>query len=275
MANIFQHLFPSRVPYKKDFPIPRKNMQSVIDKNRRILSEIPNWIDGNAFRNSWFDYGIPPYIRDKINKSLNEELTYTDLMIALAHNHFKELNYLEIGVSVGKNFYQVLRSFPKGNFVGFDIEEINPILAEKMSFVTEEKWKTSHSSIKKNDSSMKQFVHEQNPVEYLCGDVWDDNSWKKLAGRKFNLVFSDALHSAQAITFEFEMLVKYELLADRFIIFWDDLHGKMKKSFLNIGKKYDQQYRIEEVFLIDINGWIGQHEAKHPVGIISNFILQK
>lgn len=275
MTRLFQKIFPPKVQYKADSPISQQIAQPVIKKNREVLAEIPDWIDQNAFQNSCFDYGVPPYIRNEINKPLNEELTYTDLMIALANRHFETLNYLEIGVSVGKNFYQILRAVPQGNFTGFDIEEIHPVLARKLSFEGEEHWQTPQTSIKKNDSSLKRFFYEQNRVEYLCGDVWDENSWKKLAGKQYNLIFSDALHSAKAISFEFEMLVKYNLLADQFMIFWDDLHGKMKRSFLNIVRKYDRQFSIEEVYLIDINGWVGQHEIKHPVGIISNFNLGK
>ena len=37
-----------------------------------------------------------------------------------------------------------------------------------------------------------------------------------MEGNQFNLVFSDALHTPEAILFEFEMLAKYGLLADKF-----------------------------------------------------------
>jgi hypothetical protein len=95
----------------------------------------------------------------------------------------------------------------------------------------------------------------------------------KLKGNKFNIVFSDALHSPKAILFEFEMLVKYDLLDKRFIIVWDDLVGKMKNSFFRIIKKYDKKYDIKDIYLMNINGWIGENEAPHTVGLISNFSL--
>jgi hypothetical protein len=110
-------------------------------------------------------------------------------------------------------------------------------------------------------------------VDYLCADVWDENSWAKLKGNKFNIIFSDALHTPEAILFEFEMLVKFELLAEKFIIIWDDLVGKMQKSFYKIIRKYDQKYQIKDIYLLDINGWVGEHEKPHTVGVISNFSL--
>ena len=271
---IFKSLFGKSVKFKREFPLSTEDYGKIISDNRSFLNEIPDWIDSSAFEKSCFRYGVPDFIHDDINKKINLEPTYTDLMVFLAKKHFVSVNYLEIGVSVGKNFYQVIKSLPQGHFSGFDIEEINPILSEKLEFVSEDFWDTPSASIKKNRSSVKRFIFEGKEIDYIAGDVWDESSWKKLSKRKYNLVFSDALHSAEAILFEFEMLVKYDLLADRFIIFWDDLHGKMKKAFLDIVGKYDKQYQIADVYLIQINGWIGQHEPKHPVGLISNFDLQ-
>lgn len=253
-----------------DYPL-----QEIIQQNRKSLDEVENWFDKEAMHNSWFQYGVPDYIRDLINKSLDNDLTYTDLMVALAERYFPgHLNYLEIGVSVGKNFYQLLNAIPKGNFTGFDIEEINPVLEKKLSFHSVETWETPAASIKKTDSSMKEYHFRGNAVQYIAGDVWDERSWQKLEGSKYNLIFSDALHSAEAILFEFEMILKYRLLAEKFIIFWDDLHGRMRKAFLNIVRKYNKKYSVRDVYLIQVNGWIGQLEKPHPVGIISNFSLE-
>jgi hypothetical protein len=128
-------------------------------------------------------------------------------------------------------------------------------------------------SIKKNLSSFKKYEFKGTEVNYLCADVWDENSWSKLKGNKFNIVFSDALHTPQAILFEFEMLVKYELLDEQFVIVWDDLVGKMKNSFYGIIRKYNKLYNVQDIYLLNINGWVGQNEAAHSVGIISNFKL--
>jgi len=81
------------------------------------------------------------------------------------------------------------------------------------------------------------------------------------------------LHSHKAILFEFEMLVKYNLLDEKFVIVWDDLVGKMRNSFFKIIKKYNKNFKIKDVYLLSINGWVGQNEKPHSVGIISNFSL--
>jgi hypothetical protein len=172
---------------------------------------------------------------------------------------------------VGKNFFQLLNALENTRFSAFDIEEINPVLAKRLSATGRTEWDTPAGSVKKNKSSLSSYTFGEKKVNYLSGDVWDANSWSKLEGNKYNLVFSDALHTPKAILFEFEMLVKYQLLADRFVIVWDDLVGKMQQSFFRIIRKYNAVYGIKEVYLVNINGWVGENEAPHTIGIISNF----
>jgi hypothetical protein len=164
-----------------------------------------------------------------------------------------------------------LNAHEKANFTGFDIEDINPVLERRMGLISKKEWITPPDSIKKNPSYLNTYSYKGNDVQYLCADVWDENSWSKLEGNKHNLIFSDALHSPEAILFEFKMLVKYKLLDRDFVIVWDDLVGKMRNSFYRIIRKYNETFNIKEINLIDINGWIGEHEKMHSVGLISSF----
>lgn len=248
-------------------------MEGIKKENRSSLTLVDDWIDEAAFRKSCFKYGVPDFIKTEINKPVGETLTYTDLMLFISRKHFSSLHYFEIGVSVGKNFFQLINAHAKGSFTGFDIEEINPVLERRLEFKNREEWQTPSKSIKKNHSSFTTYRFKESEVRYLSADVWDENSWAKLKGNKFNMVFSDALHTPQAILFEFEMLVKYDLLDKHFVIFWDDLVGKMKNSFYKIIRKYDRVYQIQDIYLLNINGWVGENEAAHTVGAISNFNL--
>ncbi|HLZ86103.1 MAG TPA: class I SAM-dependent methyltransferase, partial [Puia sp.] len=223
------------------------------------------------FARSYFQYGVPGFLKPVINKPIGNAPTYSDVMALLARRYLQRVNYLEIGVSVGKNFFQMLNALDNAQFSAFDIEEINPVLAKKLSPGPRLEWDTPTGSIKKNKSSLSSYTYRDKKVGYLSGDVWDVNSWSKLEGNRFNLVFSDALHTPKAILFEFEMLVKYRLLDDRFVIVWDDLVGKMKNSFFKIIRKYNKVYQIKDIYLLEINGWVGENEGPHSVGIISNF----
>lgn len=273
MTGLLGKIFSRKVHAKHHIEITSDSIFSVIRKNRETLSLVDDWIDESAFRSSCFRYGIPDFIKTEINKPVNESMTYTDLMLFLANKHFDELHYFEIGVSVGKNFFQLINGRERGEFIGFDIEDINPVLEKRLSYTGIHDWDTPGNSIKKTKSSFKEYSYNTKKVGYLSADVWDENSWSKLNGKKFNVVFSDALHTPKAILFEFEMLAKYKLLDSKFIIIWDDLVGNMKKSFYKIIKKYNERYGIKDIYLLEINGWVGQNESPHSVGIISNFKL--
>jgi hypothetical protein len=273
MPNLFKTLFPEKIVAQKEFHFDKKESEKLITKNRETLSLVDNWIHEDAFKKSFFSYGVPDYIKKDINKPINNSATYTDLILYLSKKHFAKINYLEIGVSVGKNFFQLLNAHTDSKFTGFDIEELNPVVENRLNFKEKTEWQTPAGSIKKTFSSLKKYSYNKMEVDYMCADVWDENSWAKLKGNKFNIVFSDALHTPEAILFEFEMLVKFELLADKFIIVWDDLVGKMEKSFYKIIRKYDHKYQIKDIYLLNINGWIGEHEKPHTVGVISNFLL--
>lgn len=271
MMSLLDKFFPPRVDVSTSLPPSIGPFDEVIDINRRSLTAVDNWIDEVAFSRSCFEYGVPGFIRAVINKPINRDLTYSDLMLRIAKKYFDRVNYLEIGVSVGKNFYQMLNAGLDAQFTAFDIEEINPVLEKRLNPVRKSSWDSLPKSIKKQQSSLAEYVYQQKQVNYLSADVWDERSWAKLEGQKFNLVFSDALHTPKAILFEFEMLVKYNLLDDKFVMLWDDLVGKMQYSFYRILKKYDKKYQVKESCLVNINGWVGEHEAPHTIGLIANF----
>jgi hypothetical protein len=271
MIDLLKSLFQKKVEAKSKVPFSADDLAGPILANRKSLRLIDNWIDEEAFARSYFKYGVPDFLKPLINKPIDNSPTYTDLMTFIAKKYFEQINYLEIGVSVGKNFFQLLNALNKAEFTAFDIEEINPVLGRKLAAGPKTRWDTPPDSIKKNQSSFSTYTFGEKKVNYLSADVWDTYSWSKLEGNKFNLVFSDALHTPKAILFEFEMLVKYRLLDEKFVIVWDDLVGKMRNSFFKIIRKYNEVYGIKDIYLLDVNGWVGQHEGTHSVGIISNF----
>jgi hypothetical protein len=273
MLTIFEDLFHREIRHKSDIPFSAEELGGPIWINRASLRGVDNWIDEKAFARSYFPYGVPGFLKPVINKPIGNAPTYTDLMVLLAKRYFQQANYLEIGVSVCKKFFQLLNALYNTRFTAFDIEEINPVLAKKLTAGQKTEWDTPAGSIKKNRSSLSSFTYGSKEVNYLSGDIWDTNSWAKLEGNTYNMVFSDFLHTPKAILFEFKMLVKYKLLGDRFIIVWDDMVGKMKNSFFRIIRKYSKVYEIRDIYLLQINGWVGKNEGPHSVGIISNFAL--
>jgi hypothetical protein len=259
------------IKFKTSIDVDHKHLNKIIAANRNSLKLINNWIDEDAFKNSCYNYGVPDHIKIHLNKGISNNPTYTDYMLLIAEKHFATLNYLEIGVSVGKNFFQILNNFSHSSLTGFDIEEINPILEREFDLLSSTQWRTLKKSIKKNKSSLSNYSYQTNTVKYLSADIWDINSWKKLKGQKYNMIFSDALHSSEAIKFEFKMISRLNLLSDQFVMVWDDLGEEMQKSFFDIIKEYEKLYKIKEIYLLNLNGWIGDYEHAHKIGIVSNF----
>jgi hypothetical protein len=252
---------------------PDDRVQQIVKHNRESLALVPRWLDDQVYSSSVFKYGIPPNLRNAIDTKIDQRITYSDAIAYLSKHLSKPINYMEIGVSVGKNFFQVINFLNSSHVVGFDIEEINPVLE---NFLTAkeiiEKWPTDTDSKKITESSFTEYEYpsRNNKVDYLSGDVFDENAWRKLTGMKFNIIFSDALHSPEAISHEYKMLKKYDLIdTEGFILLWDDLVGPMQSAFKEIWNDISSRYNLgrKNVCRLRLNGWLNL--AVHEIGIIS------
>ena len=79
-----------------------------------------------------------------------------------------------------------------------------------------------------------------NRVWYITQDVFDEECWARLQGRKFNFIFSDAFHRPEGLMYEWRMIERYNLLdRDEFVIVWDDLGGIMSLAFDRIAAEVE------------------------------------
>lgn len=243
-----------------------------IQKNRETLALVSNWIDDKAMAESFFDYGVPDSAKALLNLKINETPSYSDVISKLLSEMREPVNYLEIGVSVGKNFLQMVNALSHATCTGFDIEDISPVLLSRFDpGETIAVWQPPDSSLRKRDSYFKEFRHGTNKVHYLCGDVFDEGAWQKLEGKRFNFIYSDAFHSADALVHEWKMIEKYNLLSQQsFICMWDDLGGDMTDAFAEVAKRIQVNAapRKPEVMMYEYNGWNGQHEVPHVFGLV-------
>ncbi len=252
--------------------LPKDQISPIVAYNRNTLRKVSQWIDEDVYQKSLFQYGLPETVRHLIDNPLGDEITYSDAMLYLSQFLKKKIEYLEIGVSVGKNFFQVMNFLKGSSMTGFDIEEINPVLERFLTLQEKSEWTTRSQSLKQSNSSLKQYEFSQNrnSVRYISGDVYDESCWQRLSGYKFNIIFSDALHSADALLYEWEMIKKYELLdADEFLMVWDDLGGEMERAFDQIWADVAKTYGLgsQDRLRVKLNGWIGLKQ--HQVGFIS------
>jgi hypothetical protein len=253
-------------------------IEPVISANRKTLSEVKQWIRDDVYENSLFQYGLPRRVRHLIDKEIGNDVCYTDVILHQSQFLKQEINYLEVGVSVGKNFFQVANFLEGATLTGIDIEEINPTLESFFNRGARVEWSSKHGSIKTTKSSITEYAYpiKRNHVKYLCGDIWDENSWKRFSGQQFNLIFSDALHDPAALLFEFEMIKKYKLLNEKeFVMIWDDLGGQMTTSFMRIWADLSRQRNLDNTnkAITLCRGWLGINEHKHTIGIIASFSL--
>ncbi len=255
---------------------PNNKIEPIVNFNRETLKKVNNWIDDEIYEKSIYQYGLPQHAKHLINLDIGKDISYSDAILYYSSFLKKDIKYLELGISVGKNFFQITNFLKNSNITGFDIEEINPILENFFHKSKRIKWETMKGSMKKTKSSLTTYSYppNNNRITYVSGDVFDENSWKQLSGNKYNIIFSDAFHAPEALLHEFQMIKKYSLIdEDEFILIWDDLHGEMNSSFnqiwFDLSKKYD--LKNNNKLRISLNGWLGQNEFVHEIGIIMKF----
>ena len=223
-------------------------LKKIIKENRHSLSKSSSFLTSTQYKEN--NYGIPGNIYRSLDKPINEFPTYSDMFIFFSKYLKKPVNYLEIGVSVLKNFIQINESLERSSLTGFDI---NPI-AENSNYIFEEKNK------------------KNNTLSYFQGDVLNEKDtilFKQKYKEKFNFVFSDALHEHDAVMSEYENIIKGNL-DDEFILYFDDLDFPgLEKTvdfiFSDLKKEYNKIFRTT----FYINGWVGQYEKLHKNGLIS------
>jgi hypothetical protein len=246
-------------------------MENIIRENRKTLKEIDNWLPPGLIESGVFRYGVNPSLESLLNLPLDDECTHADLLAYLGRNLNEPLKYLELGVSVGKTFWQILNT-KTCECWAFDIEEITPVLKQRLVEQSRDEWPSPSGSIKKTASSLTRFIHPTSgsQINYICADIFDERAWTLLADRGFNLVLSDALHTPQALDFECRQITKLNILSPKSVaIMWDDLDGEMKQWFNAKRPEIARHLGVDEksVSTLFLNGWLGRREFPHRLGL--------
>ncbi len=254
--------------------IDKPLLAGIMKKNRASLAKVKTWIADCDYENSLFYYGVPRYAKPLLDDFIGEETTYSDIIAYFAAGLSSPVRYLEIGVSVGKNFFQMLNVLEGALLVGLEIEDINPVLERFLIKRGAGEWPTMPGSLRKSPSRLieYEFAPNNNRVHYLAGDEYDENTWRRLKGSKFNLIFSDGVHSGGTLMTEWERIRELELLdADEFVMVWDDLNAPdMQAAFDRVSAEMRNAFSIpaEGVGVGLCRGWIGAHEHPHAIGFV-------
>ncbi|MCE0522939.1 MAG: hypothetical protein LV480_08510 [Methylacidiphilales bacterium] len=247
-------------------------LQEIIRQNRRALKEVDDWLPAGLLGGSVFRYGVNPDVEKLLNLPLDNECSLADLLAYFGRTLNEPLKYLELGVSVGKTFWQILNTCAPCECWAFDIEEINPVLKQRFVEQSRDEWSSPPDSMKKTASSITHFVHPSSggKIHYICADIFDERAWQLLAGQGFNLILSDALHTPQALDFEWRQMTKLNIFSPKDVtIMWDDLDGRMKEWFH--AKRPDIAGHlgvdVGNVGTLFLNGWLGRREFPHRLGL--------
>jgi hypothetical protein len=256
--------------------------------NRVIISTIHAWLPTDLLDKSLWHYGVPNEWDHRYSDATDRtglpdvqtEFTAADLLAYIGLG-LVDVRYLEIGVSAGKTFLPMCHQFPSAMIVGLDIEELNPVLASQFDEV-EVTWKattpyevkTWSGALANKYASMTKLARKDTTAEvlYLSADEFREETWQRLAGKQFNLIFSDSVHNYSTIKTEVDFLLKYDLIdRTRFAIVWDDLVGHdMQAAFEDNAEKLSSLFD-KEACAISMHLLHGSYGLPRPVGVFASF----
>ena len=243
----------------------KDKLGSIIKKNREYIDSIDTFITPEQYKKN--DYGIPGNIYKNIDKPINNNPTYSDLIIFLMSQFSKKnITYLEIGVSVMKNFMQINNHLRDSTLVAYDINEIINTFSKNFEI--------------SKDINTKLFLSNlnNNIIYYYQGDVLsldDTSDFSNILNLKYDFVMSDAMHTKEGIVSEFKNIIEGKL-SDEFILYYDDLdfpelEEAAKNSFNQLSEKFDNL----NFYTFWISGWVGQNEKMHKNGLITNMNIEQ
>lgn len=249
--------------YKNKLP---ENLLKIMKNNREFLHTIKDFIPESEYHPENNNYGIQNHIYLNLKKDIDLFPTNTDILIFLLNQiGLSNLNYLEIGTSVFKNFQQIENVLDDSILFAYDINEPVSIIKQKYDFNTVKEVLSGQEYL---------YSKRNNEIIYFKNDVLSKDGaeiFKNLLKQKIDIVFSDALHSEIGILSEYFNIIKGNL-SENFIYYFDDLNlydvqSGVEKVFkdLNLHKKQTIKF-----FTFWSYGWVGQYEALHKIGLISN-----
>lgn len=235
----------------------------IVFKNRKLLKSIKSFRSGTLISKSADNYGLTKKGYDLVDRNINLRLTYMDIIPYLCNYIGNEIIYVEIGVSVLKNFYCIANNLTSSKLFAFDINTINPIVEEKFN------------NKKQLSNTSNSYEFNSNKITYIQGDVYNAGDLQELVdlSQEANFIFSDADHTPEGLMSEY---VNYysKCLAENFIIYFDDINSEMFETFVTIYKDIEKKLSNINAYTFAINGWFGENENLHKNGIITNLDIQ-
>lgn len=214
--RVYKYLYPES-KFIDDCLVSFREMIRSYEYNREKWSEVDTWVTDKAIDESKFRYGIP---FDISNLSQPTSFCTTDIITYINNKYYRSVNYLEIGVSIGKTFYPQIKNENINVATGIDIERFNPCLKK-------------YVDVRHFKEGM--YTDDKGSVFFKQGDVTDNDTWRALSGINYDVIFSDALHDPDAIKKEYKYILNNNILSNDFVYIWDDItNPSMLRSVFSI-----------------------------------------
>jgi hypothetical protein len=293
---------------QKDQPIlnpPRQiSLRDCYQRNQQTRNSVISWISHDNWQSppSLFNYGLPDKFFFHVNLDVgtlpigHDLISFIGTHLRLSIPTSRGLNFLEIGVSVGKCLLTQLEFFGENALVvAFDIEDINPTFANLLmpgspmvlDNFTDESLVPGMTSLRRQpgskrfDTIKRYFSPSGGELRYLSTDEFNIAGWEHLQKQRivFDLIYSDAFHQPSALIYEAEQLLLRGLInLNQFAIVWDDCGGEvLMNGVCPIIDLLSGKEGIPALTagIFKIGGWLGVHEEPHSTCIISTLPLQK
>ena len=247
--------------------------KDIKNKNYESLTMINDFIYDIDFKNTIFEYGAPNIIKENIN-FIGQNISYSDLICLLIKQHIEKPNYLEFGCSFGKNFWQIINNFQYGNYTVCDVEFPNHNVFGKLKLNSEQILYEEVFLNKKFISHKYSYNLNEKNINYYRGNLLNSKIYENIAleNIKYNFIFSDAFHEDIGIRNEIDNILKYNLIDENFIIYFDDMEFDNEFEICKQKLNYFFNKPIYS-YKFYIHGWIYEKEHKHKNAILTNLNL--
>jgi len=280
---------------------------------RQVAQSADGWIRAENIDRSIFAYGMSarPYklrtllLRDEGSAPLAHDLIS---WLGLQTQASAPLEYLEIGVSVLKCVSTLVHAWRGASITAFDVEDPNPTQSDRWGAPSVlATWPLSGlraaQTFRRPDGkevhplsflSGDQMSHwpathatHRNSIYYVASDAMNISGWRELArlrlgrrrglgGGPFNLVLSDGLHTAAALSWEISQMKAGGFLARTadgpLTIMWDDCAGRMYHSVRAAVRPVAAALERSDLCFASfrVPGWAGVNEPLHPTCLLTS-----
>lgn len=296
--RLLQRFNLQELEYKRSGDFMLAIPSGVVLFNRHTLELVQPWLPDNetheitlASQLNELRYGMSNITQKHINSIPNNEATLADLLCneLLKHGAW---TYLELGVSVGKTFFQVLKfaeTHSRGyKMAGLSSETALPVVSRLLEGNAGTRsdigFSAEHVSSSRGfrNTTVKEWKSNSGTVMHIIGDESEDTAWRTLRhyshyASPFIVINSGTLHGPHALLAQFKILLSNSILdvVFEFMYFIDNPqgsgNGSMWEAALGIVKNIQFSYPslLVEARQLEINGWAGEYGNKHQIIIIS------